>query len=142
MRDHRGALVDEEQSDAGTACEDRRGQQQTRGRGQKRHADEQEEKGRVHESRSSPVSGLRFWSSSWPSTARASMKMVTARVITMAVRTNACGSGSAASDRSPRPARGSPLQAPTPAESRMKFAACEMRVSPKTPLTIERCIMR
>src|SRR5699024_7811362 len=115
-----------------------------------RHRDEEEQQrgihgrcdGRMLHQRSSPVSGSRYWSSSWPNTAVDSMKMVMSSVMTVAVRTKAWGSGSAATAGSVRPLIGSPRHADTPDASSMKFAAWEIIVIPNTARTIDRCRVR
>ena len=90
----------------------------------------------------SPVSGCRVSMSSCPMTAIASMRMVTARVMTMAVRTKACGSGSANAVMSVPSVMGSARHPGTPVLSRMKFAAWLSRLSPNTARTMERCSNR
>ena len=80
-------------------------------------------------------------SSSLPVTVRASMNIVIENAMTIAVSTNACGSGSAVVDGSGTP-NGSPRRLVPPAAMRMMFAAWLMRTNPRMTRRSSRCRMR
>src|SRR5699024_10279933 len=95
-----------------------------------------------HDAYSSPVGGTLWVSSSRLTTASESMNTVTASVMTIAVRTNAWGSGSADTSTALTSASGSARQAATPALSNVRLTAWLMSARPNTTRTMPRCIIR